>query len=183
MNGAMAESLRGRLLAATPALADTNFSHAVVYLLDHTDEGALGVVLNRPSDIEVSEALPQWDVLAARPGVVFVGGPVQPEAVVALGQAAEESEQLQPVGDGVGIVDLRTDPLSLIGRVAGLRLFAGYAGWGAGQLEAEIAEGGWFVVDAASQDVFADRPDELWLEVLTRQGGLFRTISDDPTLN
>jgi putative transcriptional regulator len=174
-------SLRGRLVVATPALADSNFAHTVVYLLEHNAEGAMGVVLNRPSDVEVADALPQWEVLAARPGVLFLGGPVQPEAVVALGRGA--AEQVQPIGDEVGIVDLRADPLGLIGEVSGLRLFAGYAGWGEGQLEAEIAEGGWFVVDAEPTDVFGDRPDDLWLVVLQRQGGLFATITHDPTLN
>jgi putative transcriptional regulator len=155
----------------------------VVFILDHTDDGALGVVLNRPSEVEVGDALPQWEVLATRPGVVFVGGPVQPEAVVALGRGGEESSQVQAVGDGVGIVDLRADPLGLLGQVGGLRLFAGYAGWGPGQLEDEISEGGWFVVDARPEDVFGERPDDLWLEVLERQGGVFRSVSHDPTLN
>lgn len=176
-------SLRGRLVVASPAMGDANFAHTVVYLLEHGEDGAMGVVLNRPTDVEVAAALPQWEMLAARPGVLFLGGPVQPEAVVALGQERTPSEQVQPVRDSVGIVDLRADPLTLIGEVSGLRLFAGYAGWGAGQLEAEIADGGWFVLDALLGDVFGDRPDDLWLEVLTRQGGLFHTISHDPSLN
>lgn len=176
-------SLRGKLAVATPALADSNFAHAVVYLLEHSIEGAMGVILNRPSDVEVADALPQWDVLTANPGVVFLGGPVQPEAVVALGQNAAVSERVQTVEGVVGIVDLRSDPLTLIGEISGLRLFAGYAGWGSGQLEEEIAEGGWFVVDAEPGDVFGDRPADLWLEVLSRQGGLFRTVSHDPTMN
>lgn len=176
-------SLRGRLVVATPALGDANFAHTVVYILEHGAEGAMGVVLNRPSDVEVADALPQWDMLAASPGVLFLGGPVQPEAVVALGHERSPSEQLQRVQDSVGIVDLRADPLTLIGDVSGLRLFAGYAGWGEGQLEEEIADGGWFVFDAEPGDVFGDRPGDLWVDVLTRQGGLFATISHDPTLN
>ena len=177
------DTLRGRLVVATPALGDSNFSHTVVFMLDHGDDGALGVVLNRPSDIEVSSALPQWEVLTASPRLLFVGGPVQPEAVVALGKVGDEIADVQPVGGGVGLVDLRTDPLALIGQVGGLRLFAGYAGWGPGQLEDEIAEGGWFVVDAHAEDVFGDHPDDLWLEVLARQGGMFHTISHDPSQN
>ena len=168
---------------ATPALGDANFAHTVVYLLEHGAEGAVGVVVNRPSEVEVADALPQWDMLAARPRVLFLGGPVQPEAVVALGRDAAASEQVQPVEGSVGIVDLRADPLALVGQINGLRLFAGYAGWGEGQLEAEIADGGWFVVDAVPDDVFGGRPGDLWLAVLSRQGGLFRTISHDPTLN
>lgn len=176
-------TLKGRLLVATPALGDANFAHTVVYLLEHGIEGAMGVVLNRPSDVEVADALPKWDTLAAKPGVLFLGGPVQPEAVVALGHGAVRSEQMASVSDDVGIVDLRADPLTLIGEVDALRLFAGYAGWGAGQVEEEIAEGGWFVVDAEPSDLFGDRPDDLWLQVMTRQGGLFTNISHDPTLN
>ena len=175
--------LRGRLVVATPALGDPNFSHTVVFLLDHGAEGALGIVLNRPSAVPVADTLPRWESLAAEPEVMFVGGPVQPEAVVALGSPRGEVEAVQPVVPGVGVVDLRADPLSLIGDVARLRLFAGYAGWGEGQLEAEIEEGGWFVVDATPDDVLGDDPDQLWVRVLERQGGVFRTVSEDPSLN
>ena len=176
-------SLRGQLVVATPALGDPNFEHSVVFLLDHTDEGALGIVLNRPSNADVADALPRWDTLATAPEVMFVGGPVQPEAVVALGLADGETEAVQTVVPGVAIVDLRSDPTTLVGDVEGLRLFAGYAGWGGGQLEAEISEGGWFVVDVVPDDVFGDDPDHLWVRVLARQGGLFSTITEDPTLN
>jgi putative transcriptional regulator len=177
------EYLRGRLAVATPALGDPNFAHTVVFLLDHSNEGALGIVLNRPSAVEVADTLPKWEALAVEPEVMFVGGPVQPEAVVGLVGAHEDSEAVQSVVPGVGIVDLRADPLSLIGEVSGLRLFAGYAGWGGGQLEAEVEEGGWFIVDAQPDDVFGHDPDELWVRVLTRQGGLFKTITEDPSLN
>jgi len=177
------DSLRGRLAVATPGLGDPNFSHTVVFVLDHSDEGALGIVLNRPSDVEVADTLPQWQALAAPPEAMFVGGPVQPEAVVGLVRAEDESEAVQSVVPGVGIVDLRADPLTLIGQVAGLRLFAGYAGWSGGQLEAEIDEGGWFVIDAEPEDVLGTSPDDLWLRVLTRQGGVFRTVTEDPSLN
>ena len=177
------DSLRGRLLVATPALADPNFAHTVVLLLDHNEEGALGVVLNRPSAVDVSDTVPHWEPLAAEPRVVFIGGPVQPEAVVGLCTAADDVEQVQDVADGIGIVDLRADPLALIGAVRSLRLFAGYAGWGDGQLEDEIDQGGWFVVDPDPDDVLAGDPTELWLRVLSRQGGLFTTISEDLSLN
>jgi putative transcriptional regulator len=178
------ESMRGRLVVAAPSLLDPNFDHTVVFLLDHSDEGALGIVVNRPSDVEVADALPRWEPLATRPRLMFVGGPVQPEAVVGLGRPRDqEVDALQPVSDGVAVVDLRADPLALIGDLDDFRLFVGYAGWGKGQLEAEIAEGGWFVVDAQPEDVFAATTDELWVTVLARQGGLFRTISENPSLN
>ena len=180
----MTESMRGRLVVAAPSLLDPNFEHTVVYLLDHSDEGALGIVLNRPSDVEVADALPRWDALATHPRLMYVGGPVQPEAVVGLGRPrGDDAEAIQPVSEGVGVVDLRAHPLALIGDLEDFRLFVGYAGWGMGQLEAEIAEGGWFVVDARPEDVFTAETDELWVTVLARQGGLFRTISENPSLN
>ena len=177
------QPLRGRLVVATPALGDPNFAHTVVLLLDHGDQGAVGIVLNRPSETPVGDALPRWEALTASPGVMFVGGPVQPEAVVALGRAQAGVEAVAPITEQIGVVDLRVDPLALVGEVKGMRLFAGYAGWGEGQLESEIAEGGWFVVDAQPDDVLGDRPDDLWVRVLERQGGVFRTVSHDPSLN
>ena len=179
----MTGDLRGSLVVATPALGDPNFAHTVVFLLDAGETGALGVILNRPSDVEVADTLPAWEPLAARPRVMFVGGPVQPEAVVALCPAGDESEAIQLVGAGIGIVDLRADPLALIGQARGLRLFAGYAGWGGGQLDDEIDSGGWFVVPPTPEDVFAPDPDQLWVRVLERQGGVFTTVSQDPSLN
>lgn len=154
-----------------------------MFLLEHTDEGAVGVVLNRPSETPVSSALPGWDTLAAAPQVVFVGGPVQGEAVVALGGCDHEGDAVQPIVAGIGIIDLRVDPLDLVGEIRRLRLFAGYAGWGGGQLEDEIAEGGWFVVDAHPDDVLRSDPDALWVDVLRRQGGVFSNVSEDPSLN
>lgn len=170
-------------MVATPALGDPNFSHTVVFLLDHGEDGALGIVLNRPTDVAVADTLPRWEALAATPEVMFVGGPVQPEAVVGLASPRGDVDAVQAVVPGVGVVDLRADPLSLIGDVTRLRLFAGYAGWGQGQLESEIDEGGWFVVDAHPDDVLGSDPDELWVRVLARQGGVFRTVSEDPSLN
>ncbi|MPZ71767.1 MAG: hypothetical protein GEU74_00820 [Nitriliruptorales bacterium] len=178
-----AQSLQGRLLVATPSLADPNFSHAVVYLLEHSGEGAIGIVVNRPSDVDVADALPQWEPLASRPRVMFVGGPVQPEAVVGLGSSRGPLEHLQEVSEGVAVVDLRGDPLALISDVAEFRLFVGYAGWGEGQLEVEIGKGGWFVVEARPEDVFSQDPEDLWVAVLARQGGVWRTISKNPSLN
>ena len=175
--------MRGRLVVAAPSLLDPNFEHTVVYLLDHSDDGALGIVLNRPSDVEVADALPRWEPLTTRPRLMYIGGPVQPEAVVGLGRSRTQLETIQPVSEGVAVVDLRADPLALLGDLDDFRLFVGYAGWGKGQLEAEIAEGGWFLVDARPDDVFAGKTDELWVTVLARQGGLFRTISENPSLN
>src|SRR5690606_27550725 len=141
-------ALEGRLLVAAPPLVDPNFDRTVVLLLAHgTDDGALGIVLNRPSGVAVGEYLEPWQPLALDPGEVFIGGPVQPEGVIGLGWVSGHlPDGVRRLADGVGVVDLHRSPDELPG-VTGVRLFAGHAGWGPGQLEAEIREGAWFVVD------------------------------------
>src|SRR5580658_3909460 len=170
------DDLIGRLLVASPQLGDPNFERTVVLLLDHGPEGALGVVLNRPTGLPVDEILDAWhdEALAAPPGVVFRGGPVSPDAVIGLARAesdeADES-QWRLVLDGVGTVDLAIAPQEQPVTVAGIRMFAGYAGWSPDQLEGELAEGAWIVVDALVDDVFTTEADALWHDVLQRQGG------------
>jgi putative transcriptional regulator len=182
----------GRLLVANPLLPDPNFDRAVVLLLAYTDEGALGLVLNRPSDTELSAPLPQWESLAASPAVVFVGGPVQHQAVICLARASRDGagdslSAWRALTAEVGTLDLDADPDSLPGDLfSQVRVFAGYAGWSAGQLEGEIGVGAWWVVDAEPDDVFSDDPDELWKRVLRRQGGslaLVASYPDDPLMN
>lgn len=175
--------LIGRLLVAAPALRDPNFAHAVVLLLDHGEEGALGVVLNRPSDVEVERILPEWADRAAEPDVVFVGGPVQTDAVVGLGRIDMTAGSGIQVLPGLGPLDLSSGPGEQPAPIDSVRLFVGYAGWSAGQLEGEIAAGEWFVLDASAEDAFTSRPDGLWRQVLKRQGGLFQTVPADPSAN
>jgi putative transcriptional regulator len=180
----------GRLLVATPALADPNFSHSVVLLLDHDADGTLGVVLNRPTSVAVSAVLPDWAGAVARPEVLFEGGPVNTDAALAVA-AVPSGEGPEPLGfrrlfGATGIIDLDTPPEVLAPAVARLRIFAGYAGWGRGQLEDEIAEGSWYVVDSHVDDVFQDDPSGLWAAVLRRQPGELAWVSTkpvDPTLN
>lgn len=162
---------RGRLLVAGPPLEDPNFRRTVVFMIEHNDEGALGVVLNRPSLIDVVDALPQWVDLAAAPPTVFIGGPVEQGSVLGLGRLVDDAAPhgLTPVQAGIGVLDLEADPVRLLGDVDGVRLFTGYAGWGAGQLEGELAMGGWFVVDAEPTDVTTTAPEDLWRAVLARQ--------------
>lgn len=162
---------RGRLLVAGPPLEDPNFRRTVVFMIEHNDDGALGVVLNRPSPIDIADALPQWVGLAAAPPAVFIGGPVEQGAVLGLGRLVDDAapEGLTPVHAGIGVLDLEADPARLLGDVGGVRLFTGYAGWGPGQLEGELAMGGWFVVDAEPTDVTTTAPDDLWRAVLRRQ--------------
>jgi putative transcriptional regulator len=174
---------------AGPPLEDPNFRRAVVFMIEHTEEGALGVVLNRPSPIDLVDALPQWEDLAAAPPTVFIGGPVEQGAVLGLGRVLtdEPSDGLMPVHPGIGVLDLEADPVRLVGDVSGVRLFTGYAGWGPGQLDGELAMGGWFVVDADPDDVLTEDPDHLWQAVLGRQSdpdlALLARFPDDLSAN
>jgi putative transcriptional regulator len=178
----------GRLLLAGPGLEDPNFRRTVVFMIEHTDEGALGLVLNRPSPIDLSEAIPQWADLAAAPQTVFVGGPVEQGAVLGLGIVVDEPpEGVTPVHGDIAVLDLEADPMHLLGDVSGVRLFTGYAGWGPGQLDGELAMGGWIVVDAEPGDVTTTEPDDLWRAVLRRQPdqdlALLAMFPDDPSVN
>lgn len=183
-------TLTGRLLVAAPSLADPHFVRTVVLLLDHGDDGALGVVLNRPSDVPVGEVLPGWDAVASTPGVLFHGGPVGADAALGV-VAASGAEVLgvRRVAPGLGVVDLDAPPEVVGPAVRGLRVFAGYAGWSADQLEAEIEEGAWYVVQGLPSDVTRPQPAGLWRDVLRRQGGALAFVSTypggaaDPTYN
>jgi putative transcriptional regulator len=183
------ESLTGRLLVATPQLKDPNFERTVVLLVAHEEGGALGVVLNRATEVAVADVLEGWGGLATDPAVVFEGGPVQPEAAICLARTRVGVSRLagfNRVSGAVGTVDLSGDPARLTSAVLAVRVFAGYAGWGPGQLEAEIAGGSWFVFDALPGDAFVPRPDDLWPMVLKRQGGLMAAVAiypADPTMN
>jgi putative transcriptional regulator len=161
----------GRLLVANPLLPDPNFDRTVVLLLAYNDEGAFGLVLNRPSQMDVAEPLPQWEHLAAQPAVLFLGGPVQHQAVICLARTATvgADDEWKEIAPGVGTIDLESDPDAVPGSVRQVRMFAGYAGWSAGQLEAEIGAGAWWVVDGEPNDVFTLDPGELWKQVLRRQ--------------
>jgi putative transcriptional regulator len=179
----------GVLLVATPQLIDPNFSESVVLLLDADENGALGVVLNRPSAVPVAEVLEAWADVVAEPEVLFRGGPVSTEGALAVGRLRVSDDA--PVGfrgvvDDLGVIDLDT-PVELVdGSLDGLRIYAGYAGWGAGQLEGEIEEGSWYVVPSAPPDCFRDDPDGLWRDVMRRQPGELAWRSTrplDPELN
>lgn len=180
--------LTGRLLVATPVLGDPNFERTVVMVLEHAGEGAVGLVLNRPSETEVCEPLPEWDDLTASPSVIFVGGPVEQKAVIGLARrgAAPAGDRWRPLVGGVGIVDLGRGPDDLLPAIEDLRLFAGYAGWGAGQLEGEIEAGAWWVVDASPDDASSRRPERLWTTVLARQRprlSMYAHFPADPSVN
>ncbi|MGC8514073.1 MAG: YqgE/AlgH family protein [Acidimicrobiales bacterium] len=222
----------GRLLVANPKLTDPNFDRTVVMLVAYGIEGALGLVLNRPSDMAVSTPLPQWAHFATEPAVMFLGGPVAHQAVICLArstspgrghpatptwpgsQSAQDpspdpteipgigraipSSQPAAGGEGavlggwkqldgdLGTLDLEGDPDAFAGRIGALRVFAGYAGWAAGQLEGEIESGAWWVLDAAAEDPFSAAPGTLWKRVLLRQREPLRLVAfypDNPVWN
>jgi putative transcriptional regulator len=181
------ESLRGHLLIASPGLLDPNFVRTVVLVTEHTEEGAMGLVLNRPSEVAVGDAVPHLAGMVGEGDPVFVGGPVQREAVVALAELEDPSEAAAlALGDGIGFLRADADPEELRGKTGRARVFAGYSGWGAGQLEAELDEPAWIVEPAEPEDVFTPDPDGLWSAVLRRKGGTFAVIAlmpPDPSLN
>jgi putative transcriptional regulator len=180
-------SLTGQLLVATPLLDDPNFRRTVVLLLDHDEGGALGVVLNRPSPVPVDEVLPGWALAASEPGVLFQGGPVALDSAVGVASVhGEEPLGWRRVHGSLGVLDLDGAPEDLGMAWGGVRIFAGYAGWSPEQLEEELNEGAWYVVEAMPTDVFDAQPEQLWRSVLRRQSGdlaLVATFPEDPTLN
>lgn len=188
--------LTGRLLVAAPLLQEDSFRRSVVFVVDDAADGTLGVILNRPLTTAVREVVDAWGPYASEPAVMFSGGPVGEGSGMALGTAAPDSEPpgwaplegLDPdLGlDGLGVVDLDGPPEVLGGALGSFRVFAGYAGWGSGQLSEEIGEGAWYVLDALPDDVFTSEPERLWSRVLRRQGGelaLLSTYPDDPSMN
>jgi len=184
----------GRLLVATPLLGDPNFRRSVVLIVEHeVAEGTLGVVLNRPTKVPVGQVLEQWTELATDPSVVFRGGPVSPNSALALAMVPGKDEPLgwraldgAPALARLGLLDLDTPPRLLAPAISSLRVYAGYAGWSPGQLQAEIDEGAWYVVTAEPGDVFSADPEQLWRRVLRRQDddlAFLATYPDDPSLN
>jgi putative transcriptional regulator len=177
-------SLTGKLLIAEPLLEDPNFERSVVLLIEHSEDGALGVVLNRPTDIDVSAVLDEWGQLAADPGVLYLGGPVNQDSLVALGRRAAGAgngvDGWTQVFDDLGAVDLHLEPTELAPGLNGIRVFVGYSGWGPAQLEMELAQDAWVVVDAVVDDVFAADPETMWRSVLARQGGKLARLANFP---
>ncbi len=179
------ESLRGQLLIAGPRLLDPNFWRTVVLVGEHSEEGALGVVLNRSSETPAEEALPELALLADDLGAVHVGGPVQPSAVVVLADFVDASAAESLLVDSIGFLPSEVEP-ETIGEVRRARVYVGYAGWGPGQLDGELEDGSWIVEPARAADVFTHDPEGLWSEVLRRKGGPFGVLAampPDPTLN
>lgn len=175
----MADSLRGKLLIASPALPDP-FDRTVVLIVEHGEEGAMGVVLNRPSEHRVAEVVPPLAALAEEDDVVYAGGPVGDNAIVALGEFSDRAEAASLLVGDVGLLD----PGAANPSLRRLRVYAGYAGWAPAQLESELERDGWIVEAAHPDDPFRD--DDLWATALTRKGGSYALVArmpPDPSLN
>jgi putative transcriptional regulator len=179
----------GRLLVATPSIEGDVFGRSVVLLLHHDEAGAQGVVLNKPLTADVDSVLPGWQRVVTAPPVLFQGGPVSTSS--ALGLVTVPGDEPEPLGvkrlfGSIGLVDLDVPTPVVAAELAGMRIFAGYSGWEAGQLEGEIRRGDWYVVDAEVRDPFTPDPDGLWREVLRRQRDSLAFVAsfpDDPSMN
>lgn len=183
--GPHAEVKPGSLLVAAPQLMDDNFQRTVIYIIRHEGEGTLGVVLNRPSEVEIGAVLPQWAPHATQPQSLFVGGPVDQRAAICLttlraGVPISEAPGVMSVQGPVGLVDLESDPSTVVSHAKGLRVFAGYSGWSADQLSSEIERGDWYVVPGLPDDVIGDAEVDLWGQVLRRQGPPLAFVATHP---
>lgn len=173
---------KGRLLLATPPLADPNFDHTVIYVVEHHDEGALGLIINRPSAEQLADPLDRWNDLLSEPAEVFAGGPVETEALIALARVDGnyDADHLSIVNGDIASANLAIDPQLVAGSISQLRVFRGYAGWSPGQLEDEIDMGSWMVLDTEASDLFDDEPRDLWRSVLRRQPGRLAWLAEVP---
>jgi putative transcriptional regulator len=172
------------LLVSSPALIDPNFRRTVVLIAHHDEDGAMGLVLTRPSEVVAADAVPSLAGLRGADEVVYVGGPVQPDALMVLADFEDPADAAVPIIDGLGFMPADSEPHDL--SIRRVRLFAGYSGWSAGQLESELDEPAWIVVPASAGDAFAEDPEELWRTALQRAGGSFTLMERmpyDPNLN
>jgi len=180
------DSLKGQLLLASPALFDPNFRRTVVLVTEHTEEGAAGLVLNRPSETAVADAVPDLLPLVSEEERVYVGGPVQESAVLVLAEFEDPEEAALLVVDDIGFLPGDGDFDLLAGATRRVRVFAGYAGWGPGQLEAELEESSWIVGSSPAPELFPELEDDLWARILRDKGGVYRVVAlmpADPSVN
>jgi putative transcriptional regulator len=181
------DSLRGKLILAGPMLKDPNFDRTVVLITEHNEDGAMGIVLNRPTEATVGEAVPDLTWVADADDLVFVGGPVAPNGVIVLAEWDDPGQAVVLVEDDLGFVPGDADdPDALAAAVRRARVYAGHAGWGPGQLEDELAEEAWIVESPRREELFSDDADSLWPAVLRRMGrefALLSTMAPDPSLN
>ena len=181
------DSLRGQLLIASPVLVDPNFHRTVLLIAEHTDEGAMGLVLNRPAETLVADAVPDLSELADAGAPVYVGGPVASDSVIVLAEFDEPSLAGVLLDDDLGFVGSASADLDEVaGGVRRARVFAGHSGWGPGQLESELEEESWIVEPPRREEIFSEDPESLWAAVLRRKGreyALLSTMPPDPSVN
>lgn len=180
------DSVRGQLLVAGPALLDPNFWRTVVLIVEHNDEGALGLVLNRPSETSVGEAVPQLSELLDPTQHLFIGGPVQPSSVIVLAEFEDPTDAALIAFGDVGVLGTGPSEEELTAGVRAGRAFLGHAGWGPGQLDGELERGDWILEPAKLEDAFSTEAPLLWSEVLTRKGGSYALVARmpaDPSMN
>lgn len=178
-------SLTASLLISSAGLHDPNFRHTVVLIGTHDEEGAVGVVLNRSTEILVADAAPPLVELTGPQAKLFEGGPVQPNQPVLLAEFKDAVHASVPVFGSIGFLTGEIDD-ALRPSILRTRVFAGYSGWGAGQLESELDEDAWIIEPARADDVFTTEPGSLWRRVLERKGGRYRHIAmvpKDPRVN
>jgi putative transcriptional regulator len=180
------DSARGQLLIAGPTLVDPNFWRTVVLVIDHTDDGALGLVLNRASETDVGSAVPQLSALVDVDERLYIGGPVQPSSVIVLAEFENATDAALIAFDDIGVLGTGEEIGELVGAVRAGRAFVGHAGWGPGQLDSELERGDWILEPARRGDAFSSTPQGLWAEVLTRKGGSYALVARmpaDPSVN
>jgi putative transcriptional regulator len=179
------DSTRGQLLIAGPGLLDPNFWRTVVLIVEHSEDGALGLVLNRPSETTVGEAVTELEDLLDVDDPLYIGGPVQPSALIVLGEFEDPEDAALVAFEDIGVLagGSQDDPAPVLRRG---RAFVGHAGWGPGQLDSELERGDWITEPARAQDAFSDDPGALWETVLTRKGGSYALVArmpPDPSVN
>ncbi|MEN8376858.1 MAG: YqgE/AlgH family protein [Gemmatimonadota bacterium] len=179
------DSLKGQLLISGGGLYDPNFRHTVILLAAHDEQGAVGVVLNRPLDVTVEDAVPVLSDLTVPGEALFEGGPVEPGHAVLLVEVDDpgmlDVQVFGSVGFLTGEVSAELRP-----RIRRARIYVGHSGWGPGQLEAEMGEDSWILEPAIADDIFTDDPDSLWRRVLERKGPDYVAVSRipfDPSMN
>jgi putative transcriptional regulator len=180
------ESLRGQLLVAGPALLDPNFWRTVVLIVEHNEDGALGLVLNRPSETNVGEAVPQLGTLLEPDEKLFIGGPVQPSSVIVLAEFEDPADAALVAFDDVGVLGTGAPDDEPTEGIRAGRAFLGHAGWGPGQLDGELERGDWILEPAKLEDAFSVNARGLWSDVLTRKGGSYALVARmpaDPSMN
>jgi len=180
------DSTRGQLLIAGPDLLDPNFRRTVVLVVEHNDEGALGLVLNRPSETTVRAAVPELEELVDLDDQLFIGGPVQPSAVIVLAEFEDATDAALIAFDDVGVLATGSAPDDPAAGLRRGRAFVGHSGWGPGQLDSELERGDWILEPAQNEDAFSNRALDLWPTVLTRKGGSYALVArmpSDPSVN